>query len=106
MKLQDAIKFKTAIHCTTEKEAKRILGMANKLGYDLSNGDKYTLFDFWGIHKGRTCYDTFFTIFGDIRYFIHEKYTIIPSTQIENFTDSKEIKNKVIIKQTNKQLEK
>lgn len=85
MKIQDAIKENTVIHCATEEEAKRILGLVKKIGLKWF-GEIETKDDTkWNRHKEETCYHLYCN--GVISYNIRSLHTstaIIPSTEIES----------------------
>ena len=78
--IKEAIKENTVIHCETEKEAKRILDMAHELGYKWLYGSSFKDYNNWG--GDYTCYDLSKGMYGSLRYYINEGYTIILSTQI------------------------
>ena len=80
--IKEAIKGNTAIHCATEQEAKRILGMAHKLGHTWLSGELYIGNTRWNIYKSTTCYYLFDGSYSDCDYFKNRNYTIVPSTQI------------------------
>ena len=86
---QDAIKENTVIHCETEQEAKRILGMAHELGYKWWRGKSYENNTEWNVCKSKMCYDLFEGSYSDYDYFKNKNYTIIPSTQIADFEEKK-----------------
>ena len=87
--IQDAIKENTVIHCETEQEANRILGMAESLGYKWWMGENYENNTEWGICKSTMCYDLFNGSYSDYDYFKKNDYTIIPSTQIADLEPEK-----------------
>ena len=80
--IKDAIKENTVIHCETEQEAERILGMAHELGYKWWTGRSYENNTGWNVYKSKMCCDLFEGAYSDYDYFKNKNYTIIPSTQI------------------------
>lgn len=80
--IKKAIKENTVIHCETEQEANRILGMAHELGYKWWTGKNYENNTEWNIYKSKMCYDLFGGSYSHYDYFKNKNYTIIPSTQI------------------------
>lgn len=87
--IKDAIKENTVIHCETEEEANRILGMAHELGYKWNTGDNYEDNTEWNTYKSTTCYYFFEGGYSDYDYFKKNDYTIISSTQIADFEENK-----------------
>ncbi|MFA7628739.1 MAG: hypothetical protein WCY37_05040 [Candidatus Dojkabacteria bacterium] len=87
--IKDAIKENTVVHCETEKEAERILGMAHELGYKWWTGKSYKNNTEWYIYKSKMCYDLLEGSYSDYYYFKNKNYTIIPSTQIEDSEEAK-----------------
>ena len=87
--IKDAIKENTVIHCETEEEAERILGMAHQLGYKWHTGKNYENNTEWGDCESTTCYYFFEGGYSDYDYFKKNDYTIIPSTQIADFEEKK-----------------
>lgn len=80
--IKEAIKENTVVHCETEQEAKRILGMAHELGYKWLYGASFKDYNNWGENGNYTCYYLFKGMYGNLRHHINKDYTIIPSTQI------------------------
>ena len=89
--IKDAIKENTVIHCETEEEAERILGMAHELGYKWHTGENYENDTEWNIYKSTMCYYLFDGSYGDYDYFKNGKYNIIHSTQIADLEPEKSI---------------
>ena len=89
--IKDAIKENTVIHCETEEEAERILGMAHELGYKWWTGQNYENDTEWNIYKSTMCYYLFDGSYGDYDYFKNGKYNIIHSTQIADLEPEKSI---------------
>ena len=87
--IQDAIKENTVIHCETEEEAERILGMAHVGGYKWHTGKNYQNDTEWNIYKSTMCYYLFDGSYSDCDYFKNRNYTIIPSTQIADVGEKK-----------------
>ena len=87
--IKDAIKENTVIHCETEEEAERILGMAHELGYKWWIGKNYENNTEWRICKSTMCYDLFNGSYRDYGYSKENNYTIIPSAQIADFEEKK-----------------
>ena len=88
--IKEAIKENTVIHCETEQEANRILGMAHELGYRWWNGKKYEADDTeWNVYKSTMCYYLFDGSYSDYSYFKNRNYTIIPSIQIADLEPTK-----------------
>ncbi len=85
--IKEAIKEKTVIHCETEEEAERILGMAHELGYTWLYGSSFKDYNNWD--GDYTCYYLFKGMYGSLRYHINEGHTIIPSTQIADLEPPK-----------------
>ena len=54
--IKEARKVNTVIHCETEEEAERILGIAHELGYKWCTGENYENNTEWSDHKSKTCY--------------------------------------------------
>lgn len=84
MKLQDAFKKGTVVHCATYKEAKRIVKEINKLRFE------------WKLWGKETCYDIYNGFCGYIGFYKNRNYTIIPSTEIETSHESTEIENEEV----------
>ncbi len=84
--IKDAIKKNTVIHCETEEEAERILGMAHKLGYTWYHGGSYKGDYKWGVNESATSYNILNGLAGNIW---ETNNTIIPSTQIADFEEKK-----------------
>lgn len=95
--IKGAIKEGVVIHCETEEEAKRILGMAHELGYAWSNGESYIDSTNWWVRESTTCYYLFGGSYTNYRYFKNGGFTIIPSTQIADLKDIEEIKIKALL---------
>ena len=87
--IKKAIKEKTVIHCETEEEANRILGMAHKLGYKWCTGNPYKGDIMWEFEKSKTCYNLLDGTYCDCEYFKNGNHTIIPSTQISDLEPAK-----------------
>lgn len=87
--IKEAIKENTVIHCETEQEANRILGMAHELGYKWWIGMNYKNNTEWGVYKSKMCYDLFGGSYSHYDYFNNKNYTIIPSTQIADLEEKK-----------------
>jgi len=87
--IKEAIKENTVIHCETEEEANRILGMAHELGYKWWIGQYYKDNTEWDIYKSKTCYYLFDNSYSNYDYFKNENYSIIPSTQIADLEEAK-----------------
>lgn len=80
--IKEAIKANTVVHCETEEEAERILGMAHELGYKWHTGENYENYTEWNIYKSAMCYYLFDGSYSDCGYFKKNDYTITPSTLI------------------------
>lgn len=88
MNIKEAIKENTAIHCEAESEAKRILNMAHELGYKWRTEKSFTdAQNKWEVYEEATCYSIIDGLYGGIKQFKDENYTIINSTDI---TDMKQ----------------
>ena len=87
--IKDAIKGNTVVHCETEQEANRVLGMAHTLGYKWWIGKNYKNNTEWGVYKSKMCYDLFEGSYSHYDYFKNKNYTIIPSTQIADVGEKK-----------------
>lgn len=87
--IKDTIKEYTVIHCETEEEAKRILGMAHELGYKWCSGEGYKNDTIWRDHKEKTCYRLIDGTLSNYDYFKNRNYNIIPSTQIADLEPTK-----------------
>ena len=87
--IKDAIKENTVVHCETEREANRILGMSHTLGYSWWTGKSYKNNTEWGIYKSKMCYDLFEGAYSHYDYYNNKNYTIIPSTQIADLEPEK-----------------
>lgn len=87
--IQDAIKENTVVHCETEQEAKRILGMAHELGYKWLYGASFKDYNNWDENGNDTCYYLFKGMYGSLRNHINKDYIIISSTQIADFEEKK-----------------
>lgn len=99
--IKEVIKENTAIHCATEQEAVRILGIAHKLGYKWHTGENYKDNTEWNCYKSKMCYDLLDGSYSHYDYFKSINYTIIPSTQIDNFEEKKSDKKRYeVIKTT------
>ena len=85
----ETMKENTVIHCETEEEANRILGMAHELGYKWNTGDNYEDNTEWNTYKSTTCYYLFDGSFASYGYFEVRNYNIIPSTQIADLEEKK-----------------
>ena len=85
--IKEAIKENTVIHCETEEEAERILGMAHELGYKWLYGSSFKDYNNW--EGDYTCYYLFKGMYGSLRYHINEGHTIIPSTQVADLEPAK-----------------
>lgn len=85
----EALKENTVIHCETEEEANRILGMAHELGYKWHTGENYEDNTKWNSYRSTTCYYLFDGSYSDYDYFKNKKYTINPSIQIKGFEEKK-----------------
>ena len=71
-----------AIHCNTEKKAKKLLKAFDKVGYQWTSGYTYTEYTNWNICKKETCYtnDGYFT---SIKYLRERNYTILEFDEIK-----------------------
>jgi hypothetical protein len=87
--IQDAIKENTVVHCETEQEAKRILGMAHELGYKWLYGASFKDYNNWDENGNDTCYYLFKGMYGSLRNHINKDYIIISSTQIADLETEK-----------------
>ena len=87
IRIKEAIKENTVIHCETEEEAERILGMAHGLGYKWLYGSSFKDYNNWD--GDYTCYYLFKGMYGSLHYHINEGHTIIPSTQIADLEPAK-----------------
>ena len=87
--IKEAIKPNTVIHCATEEEANRILGMAHELGYKWHTGENYENNTEWNCYNSTTCYYLFDGSFASYGYFEVRNYNIIPSTQIADLEEKK-----------------
>ena len=87
--IKDAIKVNTVIHCETEEEAERILGMAHELGRKWCTGESYENNTEWSDHKSKTCYQLIDGTYSNYDYFKGGIYNIIPSTQIADLKEKK-----------------
>ena len=87
--IQEAIKENTVVHCETEEEANRVLGMAHTLGYKWHTGENYEPNPEWNIYKSTMCYYLFDGSYSEYDYFKNRNYTIIPSIQIANVEEKK-----------------
>ena len=87
--IQDAIKANTVIHCETEEEAERILGMAHELGYKWCTREGYKNNTEWNVYEDKMCYDLLEGAYSAYDYFKNKNYTIIPSTQIADVGEKK-----------------
>lgn len=94
MNIKEAIKEKTVIHCETEEEANRILGMAHELGYEWHTGENYKDNTERDSYKSTTCYYLFNGPYSDYDYSKEKNHTIIPSTQIADFEEKKSDKKR------------
>ena len=67
-----------AVHCPTEELANEFLKLAYDFGINWMSGDKATEFNFWYMHKQKTCYiiDTELG-YADIDYWQSENIEII-----------------------------
>ena len=98
--IKEAIKEDTVIHCETEEEANRILGMAHELGYRWCTGDGYKNNTKWEDYKEETCYNIFVGHYGYVK-FSESNNQIIPSTQIADLEEKKSDKKRYeVIKTT------
>ncbi len=95
--IKEVIKENTVIHCETEEEANRVLGMAHTLGYKWWYGKGYEDNTEWYIYKSKMCYDLFEGSYSHYDYFNSKNHTIIPSTQIADL-DTGEIEGYKIVK--------
>ena len=87
--IKEAIKENTVVHCETEEEAERILGMAHTLGYKWWDGENYQNDTKWNIYKSKMCYYLLDGSYSDYDYLNNESYNIVPSTQIANLEPAK-----------------
>ena len=87
--IKDAIKENTVIHCESEEEAERILGIAHELGYKWCTGDNYENNTEWSVFESKMCYDLLEGSYSAYDYFKNKNYTIIPSTQIADVGEKK-----------------
>ena len=87
--IKEAIKKYTVIHCETEEEANRILGMAHKLGYKWADSESYVGDTRWDVEKSKTYYYLFKGTYGNYDYIKERNYTVIPSTQISDLEPAK-----------------
>ena len=87
--IKEAIKENTVVHCETEEEAERILGMAHTLGYKWWDGENYQNDTKWNIYKSKMCYYLFDGSYSDYDYLNNESYNIVPSTQIADLEPTK-----------------
>ena len=89
--IKDAIKENTVIHCGTEEEAERILGMAHELGYKWVTKDGYKNNTLWRDYKEETCYNIFDGTYGYVKFYVklYVSKQIIPSTQIADLEEEK-----------------
>ena len=87
--IKEAIKANTVIHCETEQEANRILGMAHELGYKWCTREGYKNNTEWNVYEDKMCYDLLEGTYSDCYYFKNKNYSIIPSTQIADLEEAK-----------------
>jgi hypothetical protein len=103
MRIQEAIKKKTVVHCATESEANRILKLAHDSGCKWFSGKPSVEFNYWNPHKESTCYQLSTEINYDSYDFFKELgCDIIESTEIESESPEKSEdvdKENIIVKQ-------
>lgn len=87
--ITEVIKKHIVIHCRTEEEANRILGMAHELGYKWCTGEPYKGNTMWESERSKTCYHLLDGTYCSYKYFKNGNYNIIPSTQIADFEEKK-----------------
>ncbi len=87
--IKEVIKVNTVIHCETEEEAERILGIAHELGRKWCRGESYENNTEWSDHKSKTCYRLIDGTYSNYNYFKNGIYDIIPSTQIADLEPEK-----------------
>lgn len=87
--IKEAIKVNTVIHCETEEEAERILGIAHKLGRKWVDDEYYIGNTRWEFEKSKTCYQLIDGTYSNYDYFKNGIYNIIPSTQIADLEEKK-----------------
>ena len=88
MKITEAYKPGTVIHCETKEEAKRILRLADAQGWCWSDWKSYLDGIYWYVYKEDSCYDLFKGHYGGKPFYEEDKYNIIPSTEIEDDVDT------------------
>lgn len=91
MKIQEAIKEKTVVHCATKSEANRIIGMMKDYSQIMYADFKSNIR--WHTYKSETCYYLYSGTFCDCAYFKESKYTIIESTEIEDESPKTELES-------------
>ena len=96
MKITDAYKPDTVIHCETKEEAKRILRLADAQGWKWSSGKSYIDINHWDVYEEDTCYNLFSGRYSYKIGFREDGYHIIPSTEIEDDIDTL-LENKTLI---------
>jgi len=95
MKIKEAIKTNTVIHCSTKEEAHRILKMAYNLGYKCDCDDGYLAYKRWYLFAENTCYNLFNGYYIALDSAILNGYQIIDSTEIEDEIVDKIVEFKV-----------
>lgn len=87
------ISEKTCIHCPTEKLAKQVLNIFNKLGLKWCNGIDYTLNHNWDKHEENTLYYPFDGLYSSLKFANLTGYKAISAEEfIVLHTEGKEFK--------------
>ena len=93
MKIQEAIKEKTVVHCATEIEADRIIGMMKDYSQIMYVDFKRN--SHWNNYKSETCYYLYNGTYCHFAYYKKLYYAIIESTEIEDEIDYSEKPNSI-----------
>lgn len=51
------LKENEVVHCETEKQAKKVLNIAHKLGVTCTAGNSFLENNYWNMNKENTCYN-------------------------------------------------
>lgn len=88
----DIIKENEVVYCSTEKDAKNVLKIANKLGLTWHNGEEYGKCTHWNSYRDESAYCLIKGTYSFVEYYLTQNYNIIQAKDF--FKRYKAFKNK------------
>lgn len=83
----DELLKSVVVHCKTEKEANKVLSLADKLGYEWHNGNSFKNENYYDIYEDKTCYNIYEGLYENLNTYDKERYKIISAQEFINIVN-------------------